>query len=264
MRSILLIFLCLLAFISLRGQLKNSSLPKSYYAKQIARPMVIDGKISPNEWDHVPWSDDYLDIEGDKEPTPKLKTRMKITWDEEFLYVLAEMEEPHLWATLKDYDAIVYQDHDFEIFIDPDDDGNDYIEIEINTLGTVMDLHMSKPYSRGGPMDMNFNTVGMKTAVGVNGTINKNDDIDNGWVVEFAIPFSSMSKGEKKYGPTPERPWRVNFSRVEWKLDFDGLSYKKKLGENNKPLPEYNWVWTPQGVINMHVPEKWGYLYFTK
>ena len=24
-----------------------------------------------------------------------------------------------------------------------------------------------------------------------------------------------------------------------------------------------NWVWSPQGVINMHCPEKWGYVQFT-
>ncbi|NNC70069.1 MAG: carbohydrate-binding family 9-like protein, partial [Flavobacteriaceae bacterium] len=25
----------------------------------------------------------------------------------------------------------------------------------------------------------------------------------------------------------------------------------------------YNWVWSPMGVINMHEPEKWGYVYFS-
>ena len=28
--------------------------------------------------------------------------------------------------------------------------------------------------------------------------------------------------------------------------------------------PERNWVWSPQGVINMHYPERWGYLQFTR
>ena len=31
-----------------------------------------------------------------------------------------------------------------------------------------------------------------------------------------------------------------------------------------KDLPEHNWVWSPQGVINMHYPERWGYLQFTR
>ena len=28
--------------------------------------------------------------------------------------------------------------------------------------------------------------------------------------------------------------------------------------------PEDNWVWSPQGVINMHIPERWGRLVFVK
>ena len=31
-----------------------------------------------------------------------------------------------------------------------------------------------------------------------------------------------------------------------------------------KPYPEDNWVWSPQGVVNMHYPEMWGYVQFSK
>jgi hypothetical protein len=27
-------------------------------------------------------------------------------------------------------------------------------------------------------------------------------------------------------------------------------------------LAEDNWVWSPQGLINMHVPERWGWVEF--
>ena len=33
--------------------------------------------------------------------------------------------------------------------------------------------------------------------------------------------------------------------------------------KNGKYVPEFNWVWSPQGVINMHVPERWGYVFFS-
>jgi hypothetical protein len=29
------------------------------------------------------------------------------------------------------------------------------------------------------------------------------------------------------------------------------------------PLPEHNWVWSPQGAVNMHMPERWGYVQFS-
>jgi hypothetical protein len=47
---------------------------------------------------------------------------MKMMWDEQYLYLLAKLEEPDLWATLTERDAIIFQDHDFEVFIDPDND----------------------------------------------------------------------------------------------------------------------------------------------
>ncbi len=28
--------------------------------------------------------------------------------------------------------------------------------------------------------------------------------------------------------------------------------------------PEHNWVWSPQGLINMHYPEMWGFVQFSE
>ncbi|MEL7220901.1 MAG: carbohydrate-binding family 9-like protein, partial [Bacteroidota bacterium] len=35
-------------------------------------------------------------------------------------------------------------------------------------------------------------------------------------------------------------------------------------GENNKNIPADYWVWSPHGTINMHMPEKWGYVQFSE
>ena len=55
--------------------------------------------------------------------------------------------------------------------------------------------------------------------------------------------------------------WRANFSRVQWEDDLIDGKYSRKK-ENNKLKREYNWVWTRQGQINMHIPENWGFIYF--
>ena len=52
-----------------------------------------------------------------------------------YFYVAAEMEEPHVWGTLTQHDAVIFQDNDFEVFIDPDGDNHEYYEFEINALG---------------------------------------------------------------------------------------------------------------------------------
>ncbi len=56
----------------------------------------------------------------------------------------------------------------------------------------------------------------------------------------------------------------MGFSRVEWDVEVKDGKYVKLKGANGRNLPEHNWVWSPQGVINMHYPERWGYLFFSK
>jgi hypothetical protein len=256
--------ICTLAVLGF-GSLNNStdSLPRSYDVYKTKKPIKIDGEID-KAWKKAPWTAYFRDIEGDKKPEPRFKTRVKMLWDDNYLYVLAEMEEPHLWATLTQRDAIIFNDHDFEVFLDPNNDQEQYFEYEINALGTVMDLFMQRPYKKGGPMVMEWNSTNLLSAVKLHGTLNDNRDIDKGWVVEMAIPFKDLERPGRISKPVVGATWRINFSRVEWTMDNDGISYKRRTGANGKPLPEDNWVWSPQGLIDMHVPEHWGFIHFKK
>ena len=51
---------------------------------------------------------------------------------------------------------------------------------------------------------------------------------------------------------------------MQWDTEIIVGKYSKAKDGNNNYLPEYNWVWSPQGIINMHYPERWGYLRFTR
>ncbi|MEY3821059.1 MAG: carbohydrate-binding family 9-like protein [Bacteroidota bacterium] len=235
---------------------------KMYKARMAKRPIKVDGKLNEHDWKQAVLISDFEDIEGASKPKPSFSTTVKMMWDSQYLYIGAVLEEPHLWGTLKKHDDIIYRDHDFEVFIDPMGDGEQYFEIEINVLGTIMDLFMNKPYKKGGTFDMEWNTTGIQSKVIANGTINNNSDIDSSWTVEMAIPFTAISRNNRIASPSTTNPWRINFSRVQWTLEPDGKSYRKKLNQNNKPISEHNWVWNPTGVIDMHVPVKWGYLLF--
>ena len=93
---------------------------------------MIDGDLKDAAWDAAPWTDAFVDIEGDKHPKPRFRTRMKMLWDDEALYIAAELEEPHIWATLKEHDSVIFHDNDFEVFLDPDGDNHLYGELELN------------------------------------------------------------------------------------------------------------------------------------
>jgi hypothetical protein len=234
---------------------------EKYRVKRTSGPLKIDGKPE-STWDDAPWSTPFVDIEGDKKPTPTLGTRIKMLYDDQFLYIFAEMEEPHLWGILTSRDAIIFRDNDFEVFLDPNNDQQQYFEYEINALGTVMDLFMPKPYKKGGKADLSWNSLRLQSAVALNGTLNDNTDSDKGWTVELAIPFKDMERPGRVHQPKSGDQWHINFSRVQWTMDKQGTGYVKRKGSNGKNLPESNWVWSPQGEINMHIPEKWGVIVF--
>jgi hypothetical protein len=238
--------------------------PRQYTAYQTNETIRIDGKLKETAWNDADWSDYFTDIEGDKKPAPPFKTRFKLLWDSQYLYVAAELEEPNIQATLKEHDAIIYAENDFEIFINPDGDTQNYFEIEVNALNSVFDLFLTKPYRNGGIALLTWDVQHLKSAVSVKGTLNKAKDTDKKWLVEMAIPLRSLSLGFKELHPAEGTCWRVNFSRVEYDSDIINGSYVKKADSTtHRPLPEHNWVWSPQGMVNMHMPERWGYLRFS-
>ena len=240
--------------------------PKSYTCQYITEPLVVDGRPDEAGWQQAPWTDDFVDIEGDLKPLPRFRTRAKMLWDEEYFYFFVEMEEPHIWATLRQRDTVIFYDNDFEIFIDPDGDTHRYYEFEMNAFNTIWDLLLITPYRDGANAVLNsWDMRGIKTAVDIRGTINNPSDEDEKWTVEIALPWESLKEqaaGRSK--PKPGEYWRVNFSRVEWQVDVvDGKYLKRKDLQTGKRLREDNWVWSPQGAINMHRPETWGFVLFT-
>jgi len=237
---------------------------RSYVVYQTVDDIIIDGKADEPSWNLAEWSEEFVDIEGAKKPEPKYKTQMKMLWDDRYLYILAELEEPHVWSYYENHDLIVFEENDFEVFIDPDDDTHNYFEIEINARNTIFDLFMAKPYRNGGVPIITWNTPGLKSAVFVDGTINKSTDVDKSWTVEMAIPFEAIRLGVSTQIPKNNQLWKINFSRVQWQTEItDGIYKRKKDAVSGRIIPEDNWVWNATGLINMHFPERWGMLQFS-
>ncbi|MCC6443253.1 MAG: carbohydrate-binding family 9-like protein [Armatimonadetes bacterium] len=233
--------------------------PKGYVCYRASGPVVIDGKLDDDAWQNAPWTDDFQDIEGSIKPKPRFRTRARMLWDDRYLYIGAVLEEPHVWGTLTEHDAVIFNDNDFEIFIDPNGDTHEYYEIEINALNTEWDLFLARPYKDGGPPVNGWEIPGLKTAVHVDGTLNNPSDTDRGWSVEFALPWKALLECAGRPGlPADSEQWRIDFSRVEWAHEVVGGQYRRVPGKR-----EDNWIWSPPGVIDMHRPEKWGYLQFS-
>jgi hypothetical protein len=239
--------------------------PKGYVCYRTSSPVTPDGILREKSWQEVPWTDYFVDIEGPSKPLPKLKTHAKLLWDDSNLYIAAELEEPQVWAKLRQRDTIIFYDNDFEVFIDPDGDTQAYYELEVNAFGTPWDLLLLKPYRDGGPPVTGWDIEGLQVGTHIEGTINNPLDIDTGWTVEIKIPLTVLKECSGASGlPKAGDKWRIDFSRVEWRTIVEKGSYVKEINPSTgKPFPEDNWVWSPQGRIDMHMPEMWGFVQFS-
>lgn len=184
--------------------------PKGYLCRRAPTPIIIDGKLDDAAWAAAPWTDDFVDIQGDAKPVPRFRTRAKLLWDDNYLYIAAELTEPHVWATLTNHDSVIFRDPDFEVFIDPKGETQPYYEFEMNALNTTWDLLLDKPYMDGGKPHNEWEIPGAKTAVQIQGTLNESDDTDRGWTVEIAFPWNVLSAHARHAGPPEDgEQWRI-------------------------------------------------------
>lgn len=251
-------------------------IPRRYFCQRVTKPITIDGTVTDPAWEVLPWTDEFLDITGDPALKPHLRTRAKMGWDDDYFYVAAQLEEPHVWGTITEKNAVMFEDNDFEVFIDPDCDGLNYYEFEINALGTIWELSLPKPYGEGGVPILGCNMEGLKSEVHVLGKINDPTIEDQGWSVEIAFPWAGLrkyhSKGEGP--PAPGDLWKLNFSRVQWQHEVTAGKYVRipphgtpiaeSLNPEEQEHPENNWVWSSQGAVNMHLPARWGEVVFVE
>jgi hypothetical protein len=238
--------------------------PKGYVVQHTSQPLTLDGNLRESDWQKAPWTTDFVDIEGAAKPLPTFQTRVKMLWNDSTLFIAATMQEPQLWATQTHHDDIIYKDNDFEVFIDPDNNTHQYFEVEVNALNKIFDLYLPKPYRNQGDALISWDVSGLRSGVTLAGTLNHPQDQDKSWTVEMAIPLKAVRMGFPWQPPAEGTLWRINFSRVEWDTRVVGSKNPKLQDAKGKDLPEHNWVWSPQGVINMHYPERWGYLQFTR
>ena len=240
--------------------------PNTYVCQQAVDEISIDGVDIESSWRDAEWSDYFVDLEGVESEEPAPKSRLKMLWDKENLYLFVKLEETHIWATHLQRDTLVYQDDAFEVFIDPDGDAHNYYEFQVNAFNTLWDLFLLWPYRerRGSNYLTHWDASGIQHAVHIEGTLNNATDLDAYWTVEMAIPWIAVQEmAPKRKAPQHNDQWRINFARVDWSMKIINGSYEKSLLDNGQPVSEDYSVWSPHGTYAMHMPEWWGYVQFS-
>jgi hypothetical protein len=239
--------------------------PRHYLCLQSGGGIVIDGRFNEADWKKAIWSETFIDIRapyGSTQPVPM--TKFKMLWGDGFLYVAAVLSDHNIRAKNIWRDNPETVDFDLEMYIDANADNHQYLLVKINATNSLMIFVYNRPPKDGGTAQ-HFPIAGVEHAVFVEGTINKSDDRDKSWQVEMAIPMSApASLGGVSKDPADGETWRINFARVEWRsplvLSTEIGNYKPgQLAAMEKLI---RGCWSPQGVINMHRPETWGYVQF--
>lgn len=250
--------------------------PPHYTCRRAKGRLTLDGRLDKPFWEGIPFTEDFCDISGRDFPAPRFRTRAKLCWDDENLYIAALLEGDEIWANITERDSVMYYDNDFEVFIDPSSSTHNYMELEMNALNTQWDLMLTHPYRDGGRSVTGWNMAGVETAVHVCGEVNAADADNRFWSVEIKIPFKGIMETYSKEENPPElercyqcrtapragEVWRMNFSRVQWTVDRLNGRFVKRKDCDGSPLPEDNWVWAPTGLIDIHCPEFWSFVFF--
>jgi hypothetical protein len=244
-------------------------------------PIRVDGRLDEPDWAAAPKSSPFVDIVTG-EPA-WFDTRVALLWDDHALYFGFTAEETDVRATLTERDSKIWLDNDVEVFIAGQ---NAYYEFEINALNTVYEVFWiwKDMYRSGSPYNVpEWNPKGRKTmvldgvgghvhprgrrygfldwdfpglahAVHVDGTLNRTDDVDRGWTVELAFPWSGLrwlADGRSR-PPKGGDVWRIDCSRFQ---------HAGRRGERLDPAA--GWTWNRHGHYDSHIPETFTYVQFS-
>jgi hypothetical protein len=233
-------------------------------------------------WQGVPWFGPFVDLvtgEG-----PWFETKSALLWDDDFLYIAFELEEPNVQARLTTQDAQIFAENDVEVFIAGE---NAYYELELNAQNTIYEVlwvwrdaldpggvHYGRPelelagartirlfgigghrHPRGERVGyLDWDLEGLVHSVEVRGTLNDTSDEDLGWRVELAIPWQSLgvlAEG-RPLPPSPGDTWRIECSRFQW-----------TTREGTRLAEAEGWTWSAHGYYDSHMPESFPHIEFS-
>lgn len=260
-----------------------------YTAKKISTNIIVDGNIKKDVWMKALWSKRFVDMATG---APGMyNTQTAILWNDTTLYIAFLAEEPFVEARLTERDSLVFLENDLEVFIDG---GDCYYELEVNAANAVyevffiwkdaytkgskfeiptFDVHQAQAYTFGGNYDRtgstfwkgthprgirwaftNYDLPGLQTAVQIDGTLNNNSDIDKGWSLEIAIPWSSLSllANGRSVPPASGDVWNMFLGR-----------FQKLMASGTEVEPHPAMALSSHGVYDTHLPDKWSRIEFS-
>lgn len=211
-----------------------------YQVCRTSSPINIDGVINEKVWEQAQFVGPFLNSRDGTESS--LGTEGRILYDDQFLYFAFTLEDSNIWSTFTNRDDHLWLEEVIEVYLVPDPEGSNYIELEVNPLGSMIDIYLLDirkplPYK-------SWNSSELEWAVSIDGTVD-GEPGDKGWHCEIKFPLADAVTAPN-LPPKPGDKWGMNLYRIDKKPERAGLA------------------WSPIMKGDFHTPSMFGTLIFSE
>jgi hypothetical protein len=227
--------------------LANAAEPGDAVCRRATGKIAIDGKADEPAWKNAQVIEDFHHPAVEPPSPPKTKTKARLLWDDDALYFFAEMEDADLFADVTEQDGQTWDNDVFELFFKPDAERKPYYEFQVTPLNTHFDCCIKAKGVGQVRRWMKAHEFNWETKPSLRGTLNDENDKDQGWSVEGKIPWTDFrhTGGKPKAGDV----WTFALCRYDYALDYDA--------------PDLSTT-APLTKVDFHQTEKYGKLTFAE
>ena len=233
--QMLLLALGVGCLVSLAAQAQTAPL-RVYQVERTSTAIKIDGKLDDTAWKKAALVGDFVNNSDGSESA--YKTEARVLYDENFIYFAFRCVDVNIWSTMRHRDEHLWEEEVVEVFLQADPNQPSYIELEVNPLGTMLDIYLlaaRKPLHYE-----SWNSEKLRWAVHVDGTVDGKPD-DREWTCEIALPLEDIVTART-----------VRQYRDRWRMNL----YRRTL-----PKPA-GLAWSPTLRADFHVPQRFGEIGF--
>jgi hypothetical protein len=201
MRFILfLLFLFITNFISAQQPVEELL---GHIVEKIDYPIVLDGKLEEPVWNSIEWAENFQQFFPSDTSLANAQSRIKIAYDDKFLYIAAVMQnlgprEKYVSTSLRrDYRG--EQNDGITFVFDTFNDKTNAFQFGINPYGVQREALIANGGMQSSDLNLAWDNKWFSHA----------KIYDDYWVVEAAIPFSTLRYNDGALN------WNANFYRID-------------------------------------------------
>ncbi|MFN2317510.1 MAG: DUF5916 domain-containing protein [Gemmatimonadales bacterium] len=169
--------------------------------------VTVDGRLDDAGWANAARATNFSEFNPRDLGAPSVETEAWVTYDQEHLYVaiMARDDPSSIRSSLTDRDRIGQDDY-VGVVLDTYGDASWAYLLFANPRGIQADRRYAEGRGDDARMDIIYHSRGRVT--------------DDGYLVEMAIPFSSL-----RFPPRPQQEWRVTFWRNRPRTNREEISW---------------------------------------